>query len=342
MSTPAQTAESPKKSGTATKIIGALALLSGVLAVLLIVLGVVGLARVATPNMQGFNAGAIVTITDSGASIYARSDADRTSTVCAATKDSTSTTLERPTDTFSVDVSQSEFFEVARTPDSLSAGSYSMTCEGTMAALYVGPSAPSTSASGFLGAGSLVTGVVFAVIALGLGILATILRTSNGTKKTAVASSGYGGAQPGYSSPYASPPPPASMPQQDYSYDAYGQQGQSDAYGQPQGQSDAYGQPQGQQGGYGQLSGTQSYAPPPPPSWQSRESQETQAIPCGQGRFDQSNTPEQTPDDQRDADQQSSDQNDNIQDGNTSAHHRGDGEGDSQPPSSFSPPPPPA
>ncbi len=305
MSTPAQTAEPPRKSGTATKVVGALALLSGVLAILLIVLGVVGLARVATPNMQGFNAGATVTISDSGASIYARSNADRTSTVCAATKDSTSTTLERPTDTFSVDVSQSEFFEIARTPDSLSAGSYSMACEGTTAALYVGPSAPSTSAPGFLGAGSLVTGVIFAVIALGLGILATILRTSNDTKKTAQGSSGYGGGQPEYSSPYASPPPPASMPQQGYSHDAYGQQGQGDAYGQ------------------------------------SRESPETQATPYGQGRFDQSTAPEQTPN-HHDEGQQSADQHDNSTDLSASADHRNDGAGDSQPPSSFPAPPPPA
>lgn len=320
MSTPAQSAESPKKSGTATKVIGALALVSGVLAVLLIVLGVVGLARVATPNMQGFNAGATVTVSDSGASIYARSDAERTSTVCAASKDSTSTTLERPTDTFSVDVAQSEFFEVARTPEALGAGSYAMTCEGTTAALYVGPSAPSTSASGFMGAGSLVTGVIFAVIALGLGILATILHNSHGTKKTAGGSSGYAGAQPGYSSPYASPPPPASMAQQGYSSDPYGQQSQGDAYGQPQGQQN-----------YGSSPGAQSYAPPPPPSWQSRDSQETQAIPYGQGRFDRSNTSEPTEDHDGHEDSQRSDGPDNDE-----------GNNESQPPSSLSPPPPPA
>lgn len=214
MATPAQTAESPRKRGTSARVVGAIALLSGVLAVLLIVLGVVGLARVATPNMQGFNAGATVTITDSGASIYARSDTERTATVCAATKDSTTTTWERPTSAFSVDVSQSDFFEVARTPDSLDAGTYTVSCEGTTAALYVGPSAPSTSASGLLGPAGLIAGVILAVVAIGLGIVAVFLRDFGGGTEAAGAASGYEAAPSGYSSPYASPPPSPSWQSQ--------------------------------------------------------------------------------------------------------------------------------
>lgn len=240
MSRPAHTADSPRKGGGATRVVRALALLSGVLAVLLIGLGVVGLARVATPNMQGFNAGATVTITDSGASIYARSDTERTATVCAATKDSTSTTLDRPTSAFSVDVSQSDFFEVARTPDSLEAGTYSVSCEGTTAALYVGPSAPSTSASGLLGPAGLIAGVILAVVAIGLGILAFVLRSAD-AKKAAGDTPSYGATQSGYSSPYASPPPPSSMGQQPYSQAPYGDQSQQGSYGQ-QPQGDPYGQ----------------------------------------------------------------------------------------------------
>ncbi len=207
MSSPAPTAESPRKGGGAIRVVGALALLSGVLAVLLIVLGVVGLARVATPNMQGFDAGATVTITDSGASIYARSDTERTATVCEGAINSATTTWERPTSAFSVDVSQGDFFEVARTPDSLDAGTYSVSCEGTTAALYVGPSAPSTSASGLLGPAGLIAGVILAAVAIGLGIVAVFLRDFGGGTEAAGAASGYEAAPSRYSSPYASPPP---------------------------------------------------------------------------------------------------------------------------------------
>ena len=232
MSTPAQTVESPPKGGAFTRVLGTLALLSGVLAVLLIVLGVVGLARVATPNMQGFNAGAALTVTDSGASVYARSDTERTATVCAATRESTSTRFERPTSAFSVDVSQSEFFEVARTPNSLEAGTYSLSCEGTTAALYVGPSAPSTSASGLLGPASLIAGVILGLVAIGLGIATVSLRKTGGAKKAAGTTPGYGADPSEFSSPYAPPPPPASKGQPPYSQAPCGHQSQQGPYGQ--------------------------------------------------------------------------------------------------------------
>lgn len=209
MSAPAPSAQPPKNGKGPARVVGLVALVAGILAIVLIVLGIVGLARTATPNMQGFNPGAQVTVSSSGASVYARSDSDRMSTVCLLGEEGERTTLERPTSRFGVDVSGSEFFEVARVPESLTAGSYPLRCEGTDQALYVGPSAPSTSASGLLGPAGLIGGIVVAFFALALGLIALFMRTARSKGNDNTYNDGSGAAQPGYTSPYAPPPPPS-------------------------------------------------------------------------------------------------------------------------------------
>ncbi|MGC1209460.1 MAG: hypothetical protein WA880_16060 [Ornithinimicrobium sp.] len=300
MSAPGQSTQSPAKGGRAAKTLGVLGLVIGVLAVLLIVLGVVGLARTATPNMQGFNPGASVTVSSSGASIYARSDADRTQTVCSATEGDNATTLERPTSEFAVDVSGSDFYEVARTPQSLDAGSYVLACEGTAQALYVGPAAPSTSASGLLGPIGIISGVVLAVLALVLGLIALLMR---GRRPKPAAGAGYaygsGVAQPGYTSPYASTPAPGAQPygapaqQGSYGQQPYGQPpAASPTYGdQPYAGDQPYGQGSPQASAYTQPMKQGSTPPPPPPSWGGTPSEPTQAIAYGGGRYAQPEQP---------------------------------------------------
>ncbi len=268
-----QPTQSARKGGGAARILGLLSLVSGLLAIVLIVLGVVGMARTATPNMQGFNPGATVTVSSSGASIYARSDADRTQTVCTARDGGNATTLERPTSEFAVEVSGSDFYEVARTPESLTPGSYELACDGTTQGLYVGPAAPTTSASGLLGPVSIISGVVLALLALGLGLLAVLVRGSR--RKPASGNAGYpqdsGVAQPGYTSPYANAPAPGSQP--------YGPPSQQGPYGQPPEQN-YYGQPP---------SGAPAYTAPSEP---------TQAIAYGDGHYTSPAQPSEKGDDE--------------------------------------------
>ncbi|MGB3830047.1 MAG: hypothetical protein WA962_14860, partial [Ornithinimicrobium sp.] len=255
MSAPVPSAQPTTTRGTAARIASAAALAAAGAAIVLIVLGVVGVASTATPNMQGFNPGATLTVSSSGASVYARSDSDRTQTVCRAADDGESITLERPTREFAVDVSGSDFFEVARTPQSLGPGSYELSCEGTTQSLYVGPAAPSTSASGLLGPVGLVAGVVVALLALALGVLALLLGRSR--PSTAHAASSASPASPAHAasshSPMSAPqgnPHPEQAPygQGTYSHDPY----RPDAD-----DSSAYTQPMPQQ----------SPALPPPPGW---------------------------------------------------------------------------
>lgn len=251
---------------------GAIAALLALGAITLIALGAIGLASVATPNMQGFNPGASVTVTDRGMSVYARSDDDRSQTVCTA-DDGSATTLARPTSEFAVDVSGSDFYEVARTPEGLNAGSYALTCEGTSQALYVGPAAPNTSASGLMGPASLVGGIMLGLFALALMIIAIVVGRSKGGPKADQA------AYPYQSYPAAGyPPPPGGAPQGQNPYGAPAPQ----SYGQSQ--SDAYGQtaalPQGPEHQF------DAPPPPPPPPWGSSSGEPTQAIAYGQGHFD--------------------------------------------------------
>ena len=161
--------------GVLAVVVAVVALVLALVAAALVGLGAYGLVSTATPNMRGFNPGATVTVTESGLSVYARSDEDRSSTVCRAAGEDT-TVLDRPTGEFVVEVAGSDFYEIARGPDELSAGSYVLTCDGTNASVYVGPRAPSTSAAGLIGIGGLIGGLVLGFFAVLLGIVALLVR----------------------------------------------------------------------------------------------------------------------------------------------------------------------
>ncbi len=284
-------AQGEKSTGGPSKALGGLAALLTVAGLVLLGLGLFGVLNTATPNMQGINSGQSVSIPDSGMSLWAESDV-REDTVCF-TGDRT---MERPTSAYSVDVGDREFFEVARTPSDLDAGSYVVTCEGTDAALYVGPNATRTTAPGIIGnLGLILGGITLAVAALlGLGALMTRRKkpapapyqySSHGTPPAP----GQGFQQQGgYTGPYAEanqssagqysygqdqtqaypPAPPGyAQPGQGYGqggYDqqqGYGQGGYDQQQGYPQQQGQGYGQPQGQPYGYDQAQG-QGYGQP--------------------------------------------------------------------------------
>ncbi|HLS44510.1 MAG TPA: hypothetical protein VK045_03655 [Ornithinicoccus sp.] len=247
------------KSGP-SKALGATAALLALVGLVLLGLGLYGVLNTATPNMTGINPGQSVRIHASGMSLWAEQDV-REDTVCQIGD----TTMERPTSAYSVNVGDREFFEVARTPADMDPGSYPVTCEGTEAALYVGPNATRTTAPGIVGNLGLVLGGILLAVAAVLGLGALLTRQKRvddqpyqyssyaqpGQAQSPYAPPGYG-PQAGYGDqPY--PPPPG--------YGAYGPQDQTQGYSQ-QGyghdQTQAYGQyGQGpyaeQQGqGYGQ------------------------------------------------------------------------------------------
>jgi hypothetical protein len=187
------------RSGIATAL-GILAGTLGLLGLLLLTLGVIGLANVATPNMQGFNPGQSIDIRDSGMSVYARSDAVREQTVCTADGPSGQVVFERPVSSYSVDVAGSDFFEIARSPQDMPAGTYQVTCQGTEDAVYAGPYAPDTTASGLFGPLGLVLGLALLGLALLLALTAFLAR---GRRPRTTSPSAYGPGQEQY--PYAAP-----------------------------------------------------------------------------------------------------------------------------------------
>lgn len=261
--------DTPRRSSRPARVLGAVSAVLALAAVALVVLGAIGLASVATPNMQGFNPGASVTVGDRGMSVYARSDDDRASTVCTM-DDGSPTTLARPTSEFAVDVSGSDFYEVARTPEDLVAGSYALTCEGTAQALYVGPAAPNTAASGLMGPAGLIGGILLGLLAVVVLVVSVIISLAGRGKQAgdsphpyqSYPTHGYPPAPGGGThNPYGPPPPP------------------SGGYGQEQGYGQTEAMPQQDSSGQGRI-------PPPPPSWNQSSSEPTQAIAYGQGHFD--------------------------------------------------------
>lgn len=246
-----------------TTALGILAGTLGLLGLLLLTLGVIGLANVTTPNMQGFNPGQSIDIRDSGMSVYARSDAVREQTVCTADGPGGQVVFERPVTAYSVDVAGSDFFEIARSPQDMAAGTYQVTCQGTEDAVYAGPYAPDTSASGLFGPLGLVLGITMLGLALLLALTAFLLR---GRRERPAPPTAYGPGQEQY--PYAAPsPPPGQDPYRPQGQDPY-QQGQRYVQGQP------YPTPQGPPPPAGRPYG---YGPP--------AAEPTQPVPYGQGAW---------------------------------------------------------
>ncbi len=188
-----------------------LAALSALLGLLLLALGLIGVLGVATPNMQGFNPGQSVVISDGGMSVYARSDA-RAEVVCTGDGPDAQVVFERPVQEYAVDVSGTDFYEIARSPKDLAAGTYAMTCNGMSDAVYAGPWAPDTTSGGLLGPLGIVSGLLLLGLALALAVAAMVVRRRG--KPADAAHPHQQGGQPGwqgsggYSSPYATPSQP--------------------------------------------------------------------------------------------------------------------------------------
>lgn len=202
--------QSPKSRSRVPLLLGLLAALSALLGLLLLSLGLAGVLSVATPNMQGFNPGQSVAISDAGMSVYSRSDA-RSGAVCTADTDSGQVVFERPVQEYAVDVAGTDFYELARSPADLGSGTYAVTCEGTSEAVYAGPAAPDTSASGVMGPAGIVSGLFLLVLAVLLAVAALLLGRRGGPSASVGSAQQPGGQQgwqgsSGYSSPYATPP----------------------------------------------------------------------------------------------------------------------------------------
>lgn len=191
-------------------VLGILATCGALLGVLLLVLGAVGIAGAATPNMRGFNPGQSVVVGDSGMSVYARTDSAREDTACAADGPGGQVGFERPVQAYAVDVTGSDFYEIARSPQDMSPGSYALSCDGTTEALYAGPWAPDTATGGVMGPWGVLGGLLLLGLACVLGIVAAILARRGRQSSQRDQPGGYDQqpwASSGYASPYAAPPP---------------------------------------------------------------------------------------------------------------------------------------
>lgn len=242
----------PRKRSKGALTTGIFSMLAGVAGVILLVLGVIGLNQVPVPNLNGFNDGQTINVTDSGMSVYALEDV-RETTVCEAVSGSNSTVFDRPVESFSVEIGGSDYYELARTPDSMAAGSYEVSCQADVAT-YAGPRATLMESNGIFGLTGVVLGVLLLLLAFVLLLVAIglALRGRSKNKKNAQYAPTQGGyAQSGYTSPYASPAP--------------GPQGEdTSSYNQPP--SSGYGavpNPYGDAAANSQTYGSPAFPPPP-------------------------------------------------------------------------------
>ncbi|MDQ2850555.1 MAG: hypothetical protein M3Y49_07440, partial [Actinomycetota bacterium] len=209
----------------------ALVAIPAVVALIGLVLLIIGLASSQNVKVTSFTNGSSVSATTDGFSVYSADKAARTATVCTAVSGGRTSTLGRPSADFSVKGTGGTLWEVARSTDGMSKGTYTLTCAGT-SGLQVGPRADK------VGGGFQTIGVTLGAILLVVGIIGVALLLLLGRKKTTPEST-YSGYQQGgtYGGGYGAP-------------GAYGASSQQGGYGQQPSQG---GQQGGQQqGGYGQ------------------------------------------------------------------------------------------
>lgn len=174
----------------------------------LIVLGLLGTSDRGGGDLIGVSSGDTLSISDDGMSIWSPSAQSRAETVCSLGED----TMLRPVQEHATTVEDTDYFEVARTPDGMSAGTYVITCD-TSAEVYAGPYGPTVASPGLMGA----TGLVVGILLLALGLLSMGLAWAAGGRRPDDVGSGPdpgdytlarhaplgGGPRPGM------PPPPA-------------------------------------------------------------------------------------------------------------------------------------
>ncbi|WP_207948180.1 hypothetical protein [Metallococcus carri] len=240
----------------------ALLALPAAVALIGLVLVLVALLSSSAVKLAGFTDRQTIQANASGFSVYSADQGARTTANCQAAAGGNNVSLNQPASDFSVSAGGSKYWEIARTPDSLSAGDYQVTCQGANGTLYAGPRADK------IGGGWKTPVLILGLLMLLAGIIGAVLMFLRGKKATPQTSGGYpnqyGGGYNnnqyggGYSDGYGTPGSYGVSTGSGSNTPAYGQggygqpaQGQP-GYGQQPGQQ-GYGQPQ--QGGYGQQSG---------------------------------------------------------------------------------------
>lgn len=153
----------------ARRVLWPVAALCALAGLALLVLGLLGQANRPPVNLTGITPGQRVEITDEGLSVWARSADTYLDTVCTAD----GTTMLRPVSEYAVEVAGSRFYEVARSPEGLAAGSPAITCS-TTDPVYAGPRADSTVTTGLRGGTGIVAGSLLLLVGLVCGVLAVL------------------------------------------------------------------------------------------------------------------------------------------------------------------------
>jgi hypothetical protein len=162
----------PRGGRDVGRLLWPVALLLALTGVVLLALGVAGTAGRASADLTGFVPGQQVSVPESGMSVWSRSA--EPDTVCRAG----GTTLLRPVDGHAVQAGGATFHEVARTPDGFT-GTHPVSCD-TEQAVYAGPFAPGTVATGLAGAAGLTLGLLLLPLGLALAVLALRVRRRAG------------------------------------------------------------------------------------------------------------------------------------------------------------------
>lgn len=128
--------------------------------VVLISLGLIGTSARDNGDLVGVNPGDTISVGEDGMSIWSPTTTTRTEAICTLGED----TMLRPVQEHATTVAQTEFFEVARTSEQLSSGTYVIACD-TQDQVYAGPYGPTVASPGLMGVTGLIVGIV--VLALG-------------------------------------------------------------------------------------------------------------------------------------------------------------------------------
>lgn len=156
-------------TGDVRRVLWPVAALCALAGVVLLVLGLLGQANRPPVDLTGITPGQRVEMTEDGLSVWSRAPGTYLDTVCTADE----ATMLRPVAEYAVQVAGTRFYEVARSPEGLAAGSPAITCS-TTDPVYAGPRADRTVATGLSGGTGIVTGSLLLLVGLVCGVLAVL------------------------------------------------------------------------------------------------------------------------------------------------------------------------
>ncbi|MDF8264223.1 hypothetical protein, partial [Luteipulveratus flavus] len=173
--------------------------IAGALVLLGLILLIVGLLSGGSVKLQGFNNGQQINAKDAGFSVFSPDQSARSAVTCQADQGGQKSTLDRPSNDFSISADGTKYWEIARSTDGMKSGTYTVTCSGKDGVQTFAGAKEGKAGGGALRLLGLILGPILLLAGLALAAISLMRKKSaTGDQQNAYNQQGAYGQQGGY------------------------------------------------------------------------------------------------------------------------------------------------